>query len=717
MRRLRPLILAAALAFGVFAPVENTAAQDIATLIADRVAVSGNDTLIADGGVEIFFQGRRLKASRITYNRASDSLLIEGPITLEDGDGAFILASQAELSADLTEGVLTSARLVLNQQLQIAAAEMFRVGGRYTQLSNTVASSCQVCADNPVPLWEIRASRIVHDQAEQQLYFDRAQFRLAGVPIAYLPRLRMPDPTLERANGILRPSFRSTSGLGAGLKLPYFIAIGDSRDLTLTPYFTTKGGRTLETRYRQAFRTGEIEINGDLSFDKLLPGKRRGYILATGAFDLPRDYDLTFHIEAVSDDAYLLDYGISEKDRLDSRIEVTRTRRNEHISGRVINFRSIRAGEDNATLPSIVGDFTFHRRFTAGPLGGEGGFRFQTHSHYRSSTFPGDADADGQADGRDLGRVSFRLDWRRNWILPGGISGSILGEGSADIYRINQDSIYQGTTTRFDGAAAVELRWPWVAEGRTGVSHVIEPVAQFVISPTDTVKLPNEDSTLVEFDEGNLFSLNRFAGSDARERGARANLGISWTRYDPAGWTLGVTVGRIIRTDDFGQFGQASGLDGRQSDWLAATQLTLADGAQLTNRLLFDDGFDMAKAEVRVDLNRARYGLSSSYVWMVADPVENRTIETSELYLDGRYALTDNWTSKLAGRYDFVANRATSAGLGLEFRNECMKVDLSLSRRFTSSTSVKPTTDFGFEVALLGFGGSDSAGPARVCRK
>ncbi len=72
-----------------------------------------------------------------------------------------------------------------------------------------------------------------------------------------------------------------------------------------------------------------------------------------------------------------------------------------------------------------------------------------------------------------------------------------------------------------------ELRWPWVASGPRGVGHVIEPIAQFVISPTDTPDLPNEDSTLVEFDEGNLFALNRFAGSDARERGVRANLGLS----------------------------------------------------------------------------------------------------------------------------------------------------------------------------------------------
>ena len=43
--------------------------------------------------------------------------------------------------------------------------------------------------------------------------------------------------------------------------------------------------------------------------------------------------------------------------------------------------------------------------------------------------------------------------------------------------------------------------------------------------------------------------------------------------------------------------------------------------------------------------------------------------------------------------------------------------NLSLSRRYTSSTSVQPSTDFGLSVELLGFGGGSAAGAAKVCRR
>jgi len=692
------------------------AAQDMASLIADSLAIRGNDVLIARGNVEVFYQGRTLTASEVTYDRPADRLRITGPIRVTDPNGDVILADQAELSADLTQGILTSARLVLDQQLQLAAAELVRADGRYTALNRVAASSCKVCAGNPTPLWEIRARRVVHDQLERQLYFDHAQFRLAGVPVFYIPRLRIPDPTLTRATGFLLPDLRSTSALGFGVKVPYFIRIGDQRDLLLTPYLSTKNGRSLEVRYRQAFRTGDLTVTAAGSRDDLRADDLRGYLLVQGAFSLPRDYRLMFDGIAVSDRGYLLDYGISDQDRLDSRIELTRTRRNLYFSARLTGIQTLREGESNATLPSLVGDLTFHRRFQPAILGGTGGFQFQTHSHYRKSTSPIDGDGDGIADGRDLGRASIRTDWRRNWTGPFGLQITTMTETQTDLYRIAQDDAFEGTEQRSTGAAAVEFRWPLVRTGRSGASHLIEPVVQLVYAPRGDADIPNEDSTLVELDESSLFVLDRLPGSDAVERGPRLNLGVSYLRTDPAGWTLGVTGGRVLRrAEDADQFGAASGLGGVSSDWLLSTQLQSADLA-FTNRMLLDDDLTLAKGELRLDFNQDRYAVAAGYVFVVEDLTENRPDRTQELVLDARYDLKSDWSASLSTRYDLIADRATRAGVGLTFTNECINLDLSLSRRYTSSTSVQPTTDFGLSVEFLGIGGK-SSGTARQCRR
>ncbi|WP_413870392.1 LPS-assembly protein LptD [Albidovulum sp.] len=693
------------------------AQDEPATLVADRVFLTAGDTLTAEGAVEVFYRGARLAARRIVYDGATAELTIEGPITLTDGAGTVILADQAELSRDLTEGVLRSARMVLDEQLQIAADEIARTSGRFTRASRVVASSCQVCPSNPTPLWEIRARRVLHDQVERQLYFDHAQFRVAGLPVFYVPRLRMPDPTLKRATGFLMPRFRTTTALGPGLKLPYFIAIGDSRDLTLTPYVSASRTRTLEFRYREAYPTGAIEVAGAFTRDDLISGETRGYVFAEGAFALPRDFRLAFSLQEVSDDAYILDYGLDETDLLESGVELARTRRNEHIEAAIFRYWSIRAGDDNAVLPTIVGDFSITRRFSPRIIGGEAQFEFDLHSHRRSSDVATDANGDGTVDGRDVARASAVADWRRSWILPNGMVLAGAAEVAADFYSIGQDASYPGTVTRILPAAAVELRWPWVkAATRTGAAHVIEPVAQLVLAPDSAEAVPNEDSQIVNFDEGNLFAFSRFPGADARELGSRLNLGMSWTRLDPAGWSLGVTAGRVFRAGDRGQFSAASGLDGTVSDWLVAAQLTTAAGLDVMNRMTFDDDLDVSREELIIGYATPRLDLSAGYLWLVADPAENRALPTSELIIDAGWDIGRSWRGSLTGRYDFEAERATRAALGLAWRTDCATVDLSLSRRFTSSTSVKADTDINLSVILHGIGaGGDGRHYRRSC--
>ena len=691
-------------------------AQEQAALVADRLAITGNDVLIAEGNVEVLYQGRRLTAKRIVYDRAADRLVIDGPIVLSDATGTFILADQADLSADLADGILTSARLVLNRQLQMASSEIMRIGGRYTRLGRTVASSCKICAGSPTPLWEIRASRVVHDAVAQQIYFDNAQLRFGGVPVFWIPRLRMPDPTLSRATGFLIPEIRSTSGLGTGLKLPYFIRLGPSRDLTVTPFVGSKQARTLDLRYRQAFATGQIEIAGAVSRDTIRPGETRGYAGITGSFRLPKGFKLDLSGQMVSDPAYLLDYGIAEEDRLEGRIEATRTRRDEFIGARLIHYHSIREGEVNARLPSLVGDLTWERRFRPGLIGGTGKLAFQTHSHRRSSRLLTDTDGDGISDGRDAARATLRAGWRRDAVFGPGILGAVLAEAQADFYDIAQDPAFAGQKTRATGAFAVELRWPLIRTTPGGATQVIEPVAQLIWAPKDSNDdIPNEDSVLPEFDEASLFALDRLPGNDAIESGARLNLGVALTHVAPAGWSLGFSLGRVFRAEDDGAFSAASGLGGRSSDWLATMRLQGLNGISMTNRLVFSDNFSLTRGELHLDVQRERFAVRSSLVWLEADPTEARAARVAELVFDGRYDLTPAWTGRFTTRYDVLDDRAASAGLSMAYRNECLKVDVSLSRRFTSSTSVQATTDIGLSVELLGFGGTARAGPARAC--
>ncbi len=557
----------------------------------------------------------------------------------------------------------------------------------------------------------------MHDAAAQQIYFSDASLRFYGLPILYLPTLRVPDPTLKRATGFLLPKIRSTTQLGGGVLLPYFIALGDSRDMTLTPYFTVLGDQTLKVQYREAFRHGTLQFDGALSRDGLGTVDPRGFLQATGEFDLGNDYQLTFSGISVSDTSYLSDYGISTADLLENVVNVTRTHRDLNFSARVIGLHSLREGDVNDTLPSTVADVNYERRFQPGVLGGTAGLTLDTHSDYRTSGSPLDSDLDGVADGRDLSRVRVGLDWRRNWVLPNGIGVSALALVAADKYVIDQDQVYGGTPARLSGSTGVAFRWPWVKAEADGTTQLLEPVLQLVTASLPDSAIPNGDSTMVEFDEGNLFALNRFPGADASEAGTWANLGVNYRRDDPNGWSMGATAGRVIRLEDQGQFSDESGLSGQKSDWLLAWSLGNAGGLNVINRLIIDDTFSLTKGEMRFDFTKDNMSVSGGYEYLLADASEGRDITASEIVLSTRKKVNKFWSANLSGQYDLRANRLSQSGLELDFRNECIDVTLSLSRRYASSTSVKPSTDFGLSIELLGFGGGSDPGPSRVCRR
>ncbi|SMX22029.1 LPS-assembly protein LptD [Boseongicola aestuarii] len=683
-------------------------AQALASLVADSVVIDPVGSITAEGNVIIYYDGNRLVADRIVYDRNSDTLSIQGDVTLTSETGDIFTADAATLDSDLRDGVLTSARLVLDQQFQLAAAQISRVEDRYTTLRRVVASSCEVCASNPTPLWEIRASRVIHDTEGQQLYFENAQFRMAGVPLIYLPRLRLPDPTLDRANGLLIPELRTSSDLGTGILLPYFIAIGRHADATLTPYLSARTA-TLEFSYRQEIRNGQLSFDGAVTNDDDLGG--RGYLFANGTYLLPQGFVATGQLEFVSDPGYLFQYDYSSKDRLTNEFALGRVREKDLFRASITEFRTLRDQEIpiRDTLPDRFIETSYQRELDGLHFGGRTSVRVDTAALNRPSS----------ADilGRDVSRIGFGADWSRRDQLQSGLVLDTEAALRIEAYNVSQDSRFERNALRVAPRVATELRWPLARTTADGATEILEPILRFDFANVSGSAVPLEDSRIVEFDEANLFAPSRFPGIDGIEDGPRAALGFNWHRVQKNGWGANLAIGRVASLDGALQFSDTGGQDADQSEWLLAGRLSYGDRLWLSSRSLFDDNVAFTLNETRVDWQGDKAALSSSFLFAQPEPSEGRTDKLSELAFGGFLDLNENWTASTDWRYDFNEGRAARAGLGLEFETDCIRIDLSVTRRYATSTSVTPTTDFGFRVSLLGVGNGQKQGASRsVCR-
>ncbi|MEO0388560.1 MAG: LPS assembly protein LptD, partial [Pseudomonadota bacterium] len=657
------------------------------------------------GQVEVRYDGQTLEAAAITYDRRNERVQATGPLRLITDEGVVLLASMAELTPDLRDGLVTGARLILNEELQIAAAGGQRIAGRYNGLDRIVATSCVVCATQPIPLWQIRAERVIHDEVEERIWFRNARFDVLGIPIAYTPILRIPAPGVRRATGALLPQFSSSGIYGYGVKLPYFVTLGDHADLTLTAFLTTDAGAILETEYRQNFRAGALRAFAAGALDDAEDGFARGFVDAAAAFALPQGFRLEGALNVVSDDRFLQEFNYSDRDRLTSFVSVNRYRPRTLFDARIIGYQSLREDETEDEIPLVLPRIDYRQIWWAGPMNGRLGV---------------DADALSlvRPDGRDVLRAGAGANWRGTPTLPFGVQAALIGDLRFDVYAPSDDpNVADDLATRFVPTAGLELRWP-LARQTTSATHVVEPIAQVFWSEAfQQGEIVNEDSLLPELDETSLFLQNRFPGRDAVETGARANLGVTYTRYDPKGWTMAATAGQVFRQEAGDRFTLGSGLTGTTSDLVAALTFDLPPSLEVTGRtLLAPDDFTFRRGELEIAYVSTPFDLATGYVYLAEDVEAGDLPERQEYTLSGRWRFAPNWELEGGLRIDLTDGTFLEREAQLTYGNECVQLALSLSRNVTTSTTVPTTTNIGLSVNLAGLGGTaNRKWPARRC--
>ncbi len=681
-------------------------AENITNLIADEIKINQAGELVASGAVTVWYEDRKVTASSITYASQNDKLIIRGPIRIIDNQSTMILGDQAELSEDLKVGIIKSAKIILGYQVQIAAAKVLQKDARYSEAFNIAATSCHVCL-NKTPLWQIRARKIVQDKFEKQIYFEHAQLRVLDIPVFYLPFMRLPDPSLKRATGLLAPKLKTSSVLNTGIKIPYFIRLNKHKDFTITPFYSPKT-KTIEYRYRQAYTSGFMLIEGALTRDALIPNKNRGYILSDTSLILQNGYNLGIQLQAVSDPSYLFEYDFAQLDRLNTKLELSRSMRYQNSEVKLSNYHSLRENENNATQPTLVAEGAIESRLNPDMIKGEIGLEANFLKSYRYSDLNNDGpDSDTLVDGYDTTRLSLLSNWDHGWEIANGIILHFENEFGLSQYYVQQHADIGPKATRMFGVGAVGLRWPWYRINSNGGIGIVEPQIQLVRSVSSNSAVPNDDSTQVEFDEGNLFRLNRAPGLDLIENGSRLNVGLAGSQFMDSGSNLSWKIGRVLRSEALSTFPSGSGLSNSISDWLLATNFQQKNGIELINRALIASDGVVTKSETSLKVNRNQHQIRATHVELTKDSNISQNQSLSSVTLEWNYNLNSNWRSDSKFQFDSNIGRLSKLELGLRYENECVNVDLSSSRSFSTSSTLIDKTDFTLSVELTGFSSSD----------
>ncbi len=227
---------------------------------ADTVSYDAETTTYhARGNVIIEKQDTRLSADRVAFNQGTMTASASGHVVMTAGQD-IITGDQVQLDMRRETGEIHKGGLFLSENhFTIRGDRIEKTGKQSYSAQHASITSC----DGEDPDWIITA-RTIEVTIEGYGTATHAVFRAAEIPLLYTPYLLFPAKS-KRQTGLLVPMPGYSSRQGVTWDQPFFWAINDHSDATLTTYFMSQRGAKIGLEYRYALSEdsfGTIMVDG-----------------------------------------------------------------------------------------------------------------------------------------------------------------------------------------------------------------------------------------------------------------------------------------------------------------------------------------------------------------------------------------------------------------------------------------------------------------------
>lgn len=580
---------------GYFDQVEDKGGE--AQVEADMMTYdAATDTIAAEGRAVLVYQGHHVQADQLLYNRTTGKMIATGNVFIVAPDGNEYEADSIEVTGSIKEAFVRSLTLRTAAGELITAGDADYASQLQTTLTDASYSPCGLCIDSKGRKigWRIYAAKIVQDKKGKVIYLDQPTFEVLGIPVAWVPWIALPDPTVRSAQFKL-PRYTNTPKLGHRLETPFFIPIGDDIDLLLSPSLMTRQGFLMGAEWEQRFDYGRFNVKAagiyQLDPSAFTPGigdtTWRGGGNVSGEFVPLQDWTAGFSYTAFTDAAFFRDYEFSTAKGAINEVYATYLTDDYYADLRIQKYIALgditwaEQTKQVLTLPNIKAasytdlDDWGQVRLSARVMGIQRGLD-------STATYGGVPYVFGYQENKVHG--TLEANWQNQYVTPVGVVATpYLG--------------IRGDYASYDGAsplspapvsllsatpiAAMDIRFPMVASDGYD-SHLFEPIAQLVYRGSSST-LPgiiNDNAQSFVFDDTNLFSYDRFTGSDRQETGLRANIGGRYMANFADGSWLELTGGQSYHLAGLNGLGVVDHAQTGNSTGLGTTASYIVLGAQ-----------------------------------------------------------------------------------------------------------------------------------------
>ncbi|KKB81152.1 hypothetical protein VW35_03085 [Devosia soli] len=729
---MRALLLGAALCFAALpAQAQNLVPPDFFNAPIDPAAPTGVDAatltfdsvknlIEASGDVVLTSSGYTVKGQTLVYDRAANSVKMTGAVTVIDPSGNVLETTDLDITGGLKQAFLNALTITSYDGSRITADSADYDSVLQSIYTNASYAPCGDCIDDKGRRigWSVNASRIVHNSVDNSVTLENATLSLLGLPVAWLPYLWLPDLSNSALSRAPRPTFSygDKTGFGVGVSVNAYST--QWTDIYFNPKFFSRQGLLLGLEWVQRFDAGTIQVKatGIRQWDPgafgAANGNRewRGALQTSGTFTPMANWEAGWSYTAFSDAGYLEDYELTTAKSTTNQVYATHVSEQTYFDIRLQHFNqlgtSITETDQNrqgANLPVTRFEHIVDLDDDMGRLAFEGQLRNVVRQADSVASVNGANYVYGYQGTKT--HALLQASWQKQFIGGGGLVFTPYAGGRVDLsYYDGSSPLLPGQTSLISATpiAALDIRYPLVANNGADV-HIIEPIAQLVYrgSDTTTVGITNDDAQSFVFDDTNLFSYNRFSGSDRQETGLRANIGGRYMANFGDGSYFEVVGGQSFQlagTNAFATPGQAntgvgSGLSKTNSYAVLGAYGSFTPGVALGAKAQVDtDAWKLARFSAGGSYSASGYAASVDYRFIGANPGQGQIKDQHEIVGELTIPVADYWSLRANTGWDISGNTWLQVGGGIVYDDGYLTIGANARRTGSTHTSPNSTS-------------------------
>jgi len=657
-----------------------------------------------DRDAEIIKDKTKVNADTACYRQVEDEVEAKGNVKIwRFGD--YFTGDELKLNMDTGKGYMLNPTYKLEANHAQGTAERINfVNEDEAVVVNGTYSTCQ----SLTPDWYLRSDTMNLDSGRDVGTAGKTLIYFKDVPILGTPAMSF-SLSGARRSGWLSPTPGFGSKNGAELVVPYYVNIAPNRDLTLYPKIIANRGIQFGAQGRYLGETdgglykGETYLEfmpHDREYAQSNPNEKsdRWMVRSTHTQDITKQWDFSWNFNAASDDNYPNDFSKTVTSSTDRQL-LRELRTDYHgdfwtLTARVQKYQVLQDPE-SVVDPSLFVSRPYDRlpaiNFGAAQYDVWGGFDWAFNAELTRFYHP------TLINGTRLvaiPQLSYPIIGPSYFITPKVMLNAATYQLDSYQGAASQNLSRSVPTFSLDSGLVFERDIKFLGKGMT---QTLEPRLFYVNTPyRDQSKFPTFDTDAATFNFSQIFSENRFVGSDRIGDANQLTAALTSRFLDANGAeALRLAFGqRFYFRDQKVQLDSSTPVGDSRSDIL------LAATGRISETWAFDSAVQYNQGERRV--------VSESYTAQWA-PGAKKVLNLGYRYLrdsfknielSSQWPIFQRWYGVGRISYSVQDKKILESLVGLEYNADCWVFRTGAQRFVTTST--KASTQIFFQLELNG---------------